>query len=142
MGPLGIDDWRFENSPDGVDIAAAGVWLKPRDLARMPAMVLEGGRWDGTQLVEEQWLRRSTAETTGPSHQELEREDWGYGYYWWTFPGSGAVAAEGHGGQSATVVSWANSAVVVTADPYASGEVAMQLPDPIDLIKDLFGPAP
>jgi len=82
--------------------------MSARDFARFALLFLRGGRWNGTQVVPEDWVKASTRPYS-------DAESGGYGYLWWTgdsasgkpqeitFP-KGSFWAEGHLGQYAVVV--------------------------------------
>ena len=82
--------------------------MSARDFARFALLFLRGGKWNGTQVVPEDWVRASTRPYS-------DAESGGYGYLWWTgdsasgkpqeitFP-KGSFWAEGHLGQYAVVV--------------------------------------
>jgi CubicO group peptidase (beta-lactamase class C family) len=94
--PLGITDWYWARLRSGAVHTGGGLWLQPRDMAKIGALYLNGGRWNGKQIVSEGWVRKSTTQ------QAPFR---GYGYQWWlhTFRGRDraidAFAAQGLGGQ-------------------------------------------
>jgi CubicO group peptidase (beta-lactamase class C family) len=95
--PMGISNYawrgRFRN---GVIHTGGGLYLRPRDMAKIGCMMLNNGRWRGKQIVSEQWVRESLKQQT---------PDRGYGYQWWmrTFKvGDRTVVsswAGGYGGQ-------------------------------------------
>ncbi len=41
--PLGIKDWEWDRFPNGDPSASGGLRLRPRDLAKLGKLVLEGG---------------------------------------------------------------------------------------------------
>jgi hypothetical protein len=59
-------------------------------------MALDGGMWNGTRVVSEDWMTAATASRIGDAW-----DDWSYGYLWWTSPDEDAHTAAGHGGQFA-----------------------------------------
>jgi CubicO group peptidase (beta-lactamase class C family) len=77
--------------------------LSVRDLARVGLLMARSGRWNGRQIVSQQWVAESTRAYSSP---------WpgvGYGYLWWVsredgpfygqrFPGK-VFSAEGNFGQ-------------------------------------------
>ena len=115
FAPLGITALHWLRGRDGEYIAASGLRLRPRDLAKIGQLVLNGGRWHGRQIVPAAWLARSFRRhaTTG----ELD-----YGYHGWLDPQPTGrprwVAAFGNGGQRLTVVPGLNLIVVITAGNY------------------------
>jgi CubicO group peptidase (beta-lactamase class C family) len=49
--PLGITELTWHTNEAGFPMPASGLRLRPRDLARFGWMYLDGGRWQGTQIV-------------------------------------------------------------------------------------------
>ncbi len=76
--------------PQGNNFASWGLFLTPREMARIGQLCLNGGVWEGRRIVSKDWIAQST--------QEQSR--WGelaYGYLWWVL-GEGRFAALGDGG--------------------------------------------
>lgn len=120
FAPLGIKDFAWWRGADGVPAAASGLRLTARDLLRTGAMVLDGGRMAGRQIVPQDWIAQSFA---------LATKAWdgvGYGYLWYlgqsVVPGLGGprgwVAGFGYGGQRLYLMPEANIAVVTFAGDY------------------------
>jgi len=127
FAPLGITDWEWQTDLRGRPMAFAGLRLRPRDLATIGQLMLQGGQWQGRQIVPAAWI----AESLEP------RVDTGdglrYGYQWWsgTVEAAGGAhrwhAAFGNGGQRLFIVPSLALVVVVTAGGYddaASGRHA------------------
>ena len=79
FGPLGITDFSWQKQPNGSPIAAWGLKLRPRDMAKIGYMMLRNGKWKDKQIVSSTWVREST---------QAHVEDYillgsGYGYQWW-----------------------------------------------------------
>ncbi|HJQ66189.1 MAG TPA: serine hydrolase, partial [Gemmatimonadales bacterium] len=74
FAPLGITDYRWETFRNGTVHTAGGLALRPRDMAKIGTLMLNGGRWHGKQIVSEAWVRASTAQQA-PTHDQ-----W---YAWW-----------------------------------------------------------
>lgn len=81
---------------DGVAFVLGGLNVTTRDYARFGQMFMDGGRWNGVQIVPEDWINTSTRATapTAPDHI-------GYGYQWWVPRGAveGEYLARGIYGQ-------------------------------------------
>jgi CubicO group peptidase (beta-lactamase class C family) len=77
FGPLGITDVAWHSDTRGNPIAAGGLRLRPRDLAKIGQLVLQRGAWNGTQIVSASWVDAATSpqvnDPTAPS----------YGYQFW-----------------------------------------------------------
>ena len=120
--PLGIDRYEWLKYPNGTPIAASGLRLLPRDMAKLGLLYLNDGRWRGTQIVAESWVRDSLS-----PHATISDRPFGfqrYGYQWWL--GSAHVgqsnvawsAAVGWGGQRILIVPSMDLVMVLTAGLY------------------------
>jgi iron complex outermembrane receptor protein len=78
----------------GREFSGAGFNATLRDLARFGQMMLDGGVANGRRIVPADWVKRST---TSAFAEDPKRG--GYGFQWWTMPGSGAYSAMGLQGQ-------------------------------------------
>ena len=85
FAPLGIQGARWVYGPGAVPHTGGGLSLRTRDMARLGLLVLNGGRWEGVQVVPEAWIARSTA-THGPRVRTMGSHRVDYGYLWWQAP--------------------------------------------------------
>jgi CubicO group peptidase (beta-lactamase class C family) len=117
FGPLGITDYRWSAAPDGTRHTGGGLSLRPRDAAKIGAMMLGGGVWRGRRILSEGWVRESTRQQTRPG-------DYAYGYQWhlhaFTVAGSAVpcCCAAGYGGQWLFLFPSLDLEVVFTAGAY------------------------
>lgn len=82
FGPLGMESVFWGADPQGVTDGGNGIVLTARDAARFGQLYLEGGAWNGQQIVPAQWVEESTAvQNTGPGGRTGQ-----YGYSWWVRP--------------------------------------------------------
>jgi CubicO group peptidase (beta-lactamase class C family) len=107
--PLGITAFEWTPGSDGAASAAAGLRLRPRDLAAIGGLILDGGRG----IVPSDWLDEALRARVpmGP--------DSTYGYSWYV--GTGAVrkvSAHGNGGQQLLIVASRNLVVAATGGDY------------------------
>jgi CubicO group peptidase (beta-lactamase class C family) len=113
FNPLGISNYQWEKHGDGLTFGAFGLWLIPRDMAKIGKLMAQNGIWNGEQIVSEEWITESTKLQT--SHQI-------YGYYWYPWEVQRAYSAEGHGGQLIYIVPEEQLVVVITADSYSNSK--------------------
>ena len=100
--PLGFDDFdpslqRLLGRPEVSEHLAYHFFLSARDLGRLGAMLLQGGRWEGRQLVPASWVAESTStQVDRGAGMQLD-----YGYSWWLprLLGQGSFLAIGNFGQ-------------------------------------------
>ncbi|MBN1681177.1 MAG: serine hydrolase [Anaerolineae bacterium] len=109
FGPLGITDSSWQVDPVGGAIAWGGLALRPHDMAKIGYLYLNGGEWDGEQIVSPEWVAAS-------SEYRIDSGtlDDGYGYQWWV-SNDDYYAALGYGGQVILVKPELNMVVVVTS---------------------------
>ena len=58
--PLHITDFDWELAPDSVEIGGWGLRLHAESEAKLGQLMLQGGQWNGQQLVNEQWIQEMT----------------------------------------------------------------------------------
>jgi hypothetical protein len=56
FGPLGITDYVWPQDPQGVPGGGTGLYLLPRDMAKIGYLYLRNGAWDGRQILSEAWI--------------------------------------------------------------------------------------
>jgi CubicO group peptidase (beta-lactamase class C family) len=124
--PLGIADFEWLGDVAGAPSAASGLRLTPRDLAKFGSLYLNGGRWNGNQVLEPGWVAASTrshVENPDPRAPPFVIFE-GYGYQWWvnsyqTPLGPIDVAtASGNGGQRVIVIPSLGLSVTILSGAY------------------------
>lgn len=95
--PLGTERDGFyimDGAPGvGREFSGAGFNASLRDFARIGAMMLNGGKANGRQIIPADWVKQSTAK------RSTDKGVLGYGYQWWTIGDKGAYSAIGLAGQ-------------------------------------------
>ena len=72
--PLGMKHYVWGRADEkGLVSRGWGLRLRPVDMARLGMLALQGGQWEGKQLVPADWVKQMT---TGQSTHD-------FGYYWW-----------------------------------------------------------
>lgn len=98
FAPLGVQSARWIGGlPDGLPHTGGGLYLRPRDMAKLGALVVNDGRWQGLQLMSSAWMRESTQPMIQAGYTFAGRSTM-YGYLWWGLPGD-IVTASGARGQ-------------------------------------------
>lgn len=60
LEPLGIEPFFWEKCPMGIEKGGWGVYMRQEDFAKVGQLVLQGGVWNGAQLVDALWLAEAT----------------------------------------------------------------------------------
>ena len=99
LDPLGMADSTMMHDATGHTATFAGLTSTCDDLARFGLLYLNGGSWNGTQIVPRDWVLASISPTPNRAT---------YGYLWWLEPANGDLPnvfeARGAGGQRVTVI--------------------------------------
>ncbi|MDX1507955.1 MAG: serine hydrolase, partial [Woeseiaceae bacterium] len=113
FGAMGISRLRWEYQADGLPLATGGLWLRGRDAAKIGQLFLDGGSWQGQQVVPADWVEQSLTQVISPGSGR------GYGFLWWTQQRSGRRIwyAAGYGGQLIVLVP-SESAIIITNANY------------------------
>jgi CubicO group peptidase (beta-lactamase class C family) len=119
--PLGITDHFWDEMPDGASTAAFALHLRPRDLAKLGQLLLDGGRWHGEQVVSSAWCQLATTPMV-PAVEGQPDNPRSYGYYFWIPTVPESYFAWGHGGQFVVVVPAKQLVLVQVAMPDTSSD--------------------
>ncbi|MBM3301470.1 MAG: serine hydrolase, partial [Deltaproteobacteria bacterium] len=80
FSPLGISNYEWKAIRGEIMFASGGLFLTPRDMAKIGQLCLNDGVWNGRTVVSKQWLEESTRSWIFPTEFGLGN---GYGYQWW-----------------------------------------------------------
>ena len=95
--PLGIHNYFWEKSPEGIEKGGWGLYISPESLGKLGALVLQDGQWEGRQLISQGFLRMATtAHATPPP----ELGDFDYGWQIWVGRNSDSFLFNGMLGQN------------------------------------------
>ena len=122
----------WPRDPQGYHVGSTFLRLPARDLAKFGYLYLNGGRWDGTQVVPAEYVAASTRPQSDPTMGPGR-----YGYQWWVTNETGhdSFRAMGYGGQLIQVIPELDLVVVITSDPDQAHS------DPANLIGTTIVPA-
>lgn len=116
--PLEIKDFKWNFNPDNSSVETfCQLYLSPRSMAKFGQLYLNGGKFDGKQIISNEWVKQSLAK-----HSVVNDTD--YGYLWWRpwFIVNGkrqdGIAAKGFGGQRIYLRPDLNLIVVITGGNY------------------------
>lgn len=118
--PLGITDFHFQHVHDGHTDLSGGLSLRPRDLAKIGQLFLNGGYLEENQIITEDWIAESARDWIATDDMEH------YGFQWWLLPLNGLEGhtphsndiffASGFGGQKLFVIPVLDMIIVFTGN--------------------------
>ena len=121
----------WASDPAGNHTGGWGLSLSPVDMAKIGQLYLNGGVWNGKQIVSKSWIEESTKE-----HSRWEKCNLPYGYLWWLSGDTEqGFSAMGDGG-NVIYVNTHREMVVSIASLFAKN-----VKDRIAFIKDYVEPA-
>ena len=115
--PLGLGPTAWDADAKGEAIAASGLRMTPRDLARLGMVMAGGGMAGNRRVVPAQWIARSTEPVVAVDF-------WRFGYHWYVGDAAFGPRLErcwgafGNGGQRLWVLPALQIAVAITAGNY------------------------
>ncbi|MBN1875474.1 MAG: serine hydrolase [Anaerolineae bacterium] len=127
FGPLVITDYAWDFINSDMIHASGNLQLRPRDMAKLGQLCLNGGMWEGKRIVSEAWIAESTQKHV--THSATS----GYGYQWWlkTYrvgtDSVDAYYASGWGGQQIMVFPDLGMVVVFTGGNYVTAEPSEEI---------------
>jgi len=111
--PLGIGPVGWQSWPGGRQQGFSGLFARTEDLAKLGLLHLQGGVWDGRQVLPADWVAQATSKQV--DNPDREWIDWrqGYGFQFWMarhgYRGDGAF------GQFCLVLPEQDTVVAMTA---------------------------
>jgi CubicO group peptidase (beta-lactamase class C family) len=154
--PVGMEfpaTWSIDSERDGLELMHVALNARAIDFAKFGQLYLQGGSWNGRQIIPAAWIAEST--TRDPEDtRKWETYDWWlpiggyYKYFWWGIQRGGDdydYEAIGKWGQSIYVSPRRNVVIVRTADgwglePYEWPAVYRYIADHAAARGDLPGP--
>ena len=86
----------WEKSPEGIEKGGWGLSLTAEDAAKLGQLCMNMGRWNGKQIVSEEWIRQATSVQINTPNGEMKH---GYGYQIWMSDDEGDYQFNGAFGQ-------------------------------------------
>lgn len=126
--PLGFGPVKWPVSPLGIAQGGGGLRLRSVDLLKLGQMMLDKGRWQGQQIVSQQWV----AESFKPRAEIGQPPAKDYGYQWWIYHFTVndqlyvTYAAAGNGGNYIFITPDLDLVTVVTSTAYGTSYMHTQ----------------
>jgi len=122
FSPMGAGVGFWLQGWEGYYIGFADMEITARDMAKFGQLYLDGGQYEGQQIVPADWVRDSLQSYTEDAWYYRVGRNWkdsAYGYQWWSIRAGDHRynLAWGHGGQQIALLEDLDMVVVATADP-------------------------
>jgi CubicO group peptidase (beta-lactamase class C family) len=88
--PLGSEfgaSWSMDSERSGFEKMESGLNARAIDFAKLGVLYLNGGDWEGREILPRSWVETSTGPQAAPH----------YGYWWWVEPDGSFLARGNHG---------------------------------------------
>jgi CubicO group peptidase (beta-lactamase class C family) len=137
--PLAIEGMDWEIDPHGINTGGWGLRLKTEDMARFGQLFLQKGKWNGKQVLPDEWISEATTLKIyqAPDAPQTRRDssDWmqGYCYQMWRCRHN-CYRADGAYGQYILVMPDQDAVIAITAE---TGDMQSEL----NLVWDYLLPA-
>jgi hypothetical protein len=119
--PLGITGEDWETSPQGVNTGGWGLRLRTEDMAKFGQLYLQGGNWNGKQILPQSWVNEATTvkimQDPNAPQSKKDSSDWlqGYCYQMWRCRHNG-VRADGAFGQFIIMLPDEDAVIAIQAE--------------------------
>ncbi|MEZ4874755.1 MAG: serine hydrolase [Flavobacteriaceae bacterium] len=123
--PLGISNYRLQTNNEDLPYFGGGWYFTPKDVLTFGQLYLQGGNWEGQQLLPKTWVQQCMESYTVLANT---RDKNGYGYLFWhkTYEVAGqkiaSIEARGSGGQYLFIVPEHALVVVITSGNYRNNK--------------------
>ena len=130
--PLGITDIFWEVSPEGINKGGWGLYIKPEDVAKIGALVLNDGVWNKRQIVSKEYIKLATTQ-----HNEAPAAYGGYNYGFqiWVNKEENSFLFNGMFGQN--LIGYKDSGIIVMSN--AGNNEFFQVSGFFDTLHKYFG---
>ncbi len=113
--PLGIENPRWDTSPQEITLGGYGLFVQTEDIAKFGQLYLQKGQWNGKQLISPDWVSMATTKQVSNGSDPTKDWDQGYGFQFWRSR-HGAFRGDGKDGQFCIVIPEKNVVIAITAN--------------------------
>ena len=75
FAPLGISDYYWEKSAEGIEFGGWGLYISPCDFAKIGLMLVNDGVWNGKRILSKKYVKQATS-----MHAKSNDSDYGFNY--------------------------------------------------------------
>ncbi len=128
LAPLGVSNYSWQTDVSGLPKAGAGSSFTSRDMLKLGSLILNEGKYKGTQYIPADFVERATAALY------TNRQGHTYGYFWWgsKIQVDGKVmhctTGRGAGGQLIFIIKDLDLVIVTTSHNKGMGKALQTIP--------------
>jgi CubicO group peptidase (beta-lactamase class C family) len=125
---MGISNFAWQDDTSGLPKSAAGSSMRSRDMLKCGMLVASGGKWNGEQLIPQEFVAQATSDIYTNDQQTS------YGYFWWRHDMRvgdrefSCSSARGAGGQFILILPELELIAVITAHNKGMGTTLTTIP--------------
>ena len=131
LGKMGITNFAWQDDVSGLPKSAAGSSMRSRDMIKWGMLVMNGGKWNGEQLIPEEFVEKAT------SRIHTNPQGTSYGFFWWRHDMEvgdrkiDCISGRGAGGQFILMFPELDLVAVITAHNKGMGKMLKTVPERI-----------
>lgn len=123
---LEITEFAWPQDIEGLNIGGKDLYLRSVDIAKLGQLYIQNGKWNGEQIIPENWIEESTKShvyTKTLTFEKQPEEDIGFGYSWWVSQSDKDMYFSfGKNGQYLFVIPEIKTVVVITSNEKPESE--------------------
>jgi CubicO group peptidase (beta-lactamase class C family) len=119
---IGLANYEWRRYKDGITIGSYGLITTPREISKVAQLVLNGGTWNGEQLISKEWLSQMVSPKAETNDEKR------FGYLWWSYPEYKTYFMSGNGRQIIFVFPEKELIVAITSEPKLQGKYQLTTP--------------
>ncbi len=116
--PLEISKYKWTISKSGQHNTGGGLYLIPKDFAKIGLLVSRNGNWNGKQIISQNWINESLKPQIQTDWKNGFGKHFQYGYQWWIIESPenyNTIAARGWGDQRLVLIPKLDMVVAINA---------------------------
>lgn len=140
--PLGIEDPKWDTSPQGISLGGYGLYIRTEDIAKFGQLYLQKGKWNGKQIIPSSWVKQATSKQIANGSDPNSDWNQGYGFQFWRCR-HGAYRGDGKDGQFCIVLEEQNAVIAITSNTKnMAAELSLVWKQLLPALKDANKPLP
>ncbi len=129
--PLGIKRMQWLRYKDGATLGAFGILSTPREMSKIAQCVMNGGMYNGRQIISRQWIQRMIT-------RQIRASNYAFGFQWWISEERNVFFMSGNGGQYFVCYPEKQCIVAITSEPNTLGNFRILNTQGLNIAQQFF----